>query len=272
MTGFHFTRGNSPLLISMPHVGVAIPDDIALHMTDQAKKLVDTDWYVDWLYNFLDEMDCSVLCARYSRYVIDLNRNPGGGSLYPGQSETGLCPTTSFDNAALYLKGQKPDNTEITRRKELYWQPYHDRLRAELNRIKAQYGYALLWDAHSIKSHVPRFFDEQLPDLNLGSGGGTSCAPALADKLLATATASPYTAVLNGRFKGGYITRHYGDPENNIHAIQLEISQITYMDEAPAFTCQKDRADRLRPVLKAMISALSGSLIKDPEHHINKDQ
>ncbi|VAV90209.1 N-formylglutamate deformylase [hydrothermal vent metagenome] len=267
MTIFHFRQGNSPLLVSMPHVGVRLAPEMMADLNDPDRAIMDTDWYLDQLYDFLPDMGISLLRAEYSRTVIDLNR--GGVALYPGQSETELCPTTTFDNQALYRAGCEPDGAEILRRRKKYWQPYHDRLRAELDRIKAQYGYALLWDAHSIKSHVPRFFDGQLPDLNLGSGGGVSCGPALADGLLAIGVASPYSTVLNGRFKGGYITRHYGDPDHDIHAIQLEISQTTYMDEAPAFTYQNSRAVHLRPVLKAMISSL---LIKDPEHHIGEDQ
>ncbi len=252
MTVFHFWQGNSPLLVSMPHVGIRLAPEIMADLNDPDRAITDTDWYLDQLYDFLPEMDVSLLRAEYSRTVIDLNR--GGTALYPGQSETELCPTTTFDNQALYHAGGEPDATEIQRRKEQYWQPYHDRLRAELKRIKAQYGYALLWDAHSIKSHVPRFFDGQLPDLNLGSGGGASCGPVLADGLLAIGTASPYSTVLNGRFKGGYITRHYGNPDHGIHAIQLEIAQITYMDEAPDSGFCEARAARLRPTLKSMMN------------------
>lgn len=251
MTVFHFRQGNSPLLVSMPHVGVRLASEITTGLIDHDRAIMDTDWHLDQLYDFLTDMNVSLLRAEYSRTVIDLNR--GGLALYPGQSETELCPTTTFDNQALYYDGCEPDSAEILRRRKKYWQPYHDRLRAELDRIKTQYGYALLWDAHSIKSHVPRFFDGKLPDLNLGSGGGVSCDPALDDDLLAIGTASPYSTVLNGRFKGGYITRHYGDPDNDIHAIQLEISQITYMDETPGFEFREARAAGLRPVLKAMI-------------------
>ena len=250
---FHFVQGDSPLLVSMPHVGLKVPEDVARHLTINSGKLADTDWHLDWLYSFLATMGVSTLVACYSRTVIDLNRGADGYALYPGQSETELCPTTGFDNQPLYKEGCAPDGLEIQRRKELYWQSYHDELRAELSRIKKQYGYALLWDAHSIKSHVPRFFDGQLPDLNLGSGNGTSCDSELAEGLLKIATGSSYSAVLNGRFTGGYITRHYGDPDNDIHAIQLEISQNTYMDGAPAFIFREDLAAKLRPILKSMI-------------------
>ncbi|MBL4800508.1 MAG: N-formylglutamate deformylase [Emcibacter sp.] len=251
---FDFQPGDSPLLVSMPHVGTCLSPEVERVLNDKGRKIMDTDWHLDQLYNFLAGMDVSCLMARYNRTVIDLNRDGEGGLLYPGQSETELCPLTSFDNEPLYRSGCVPDETEIRRRKEVYWQPYHDKIRTELDRIKERHGYALLWEAHSIQSHVPRFFEGQLPDLNLGNVDGTSCAPALAAGVLSVAAASPYRAVLNGRFKGGYITRHYGDPENNIHSLQLEISQITYMEEAPAFLFQEARAKKLRSVLQAMMT------------------
>lgn len=250
---FHFIQRDGPLLVSMPHVGTQIPESIAGRLTTESGKLTDTDWHLDWLYDFLEERGVSVLMANYNRTVIDLNRDADGGILYPGKSETELCPITSFDNKPLYKTGCEPSEKEILHRKKIYWQPYHDKLRSSLDWIKKQYGYAMLWEAHSIQAQVPRFFEGQLPDLNLGNGDGTSCSPALAEELLSIAEASPYSAVLNGRFKGGYITRHYGDPAQNIHAIQMEISQATYMDGAPAFLFREDLADYLRPTLKDMI-------------------
>lgn len=253
---FHFTAGKGPILVSMPHVGYRIPDMIARHLTESGKRSTDTDWHVDQLYDFLGEFNCSVIRAAYSRYVIDLNRGAEGKALYPGQSETELCPTTGFGTEDLYLDGKTPDSPEILRRKEIYWQPYHDKIRAELIRIKQEYGYAILWDAHSIQSQVPRFFDGQLTDLNIGTGNGTSCDPKLSQQIYEMGATSPYTTVLNGRFKGGYITRNYGRPRDNIHAIQMEISQITYMDEAPTFAFHEERAAKLRPILRQMFSQL----------------
>lgn len=255
LSSYHFTQGSGPLLVSMPHVGTRLPDDIAAMMTTKGRAVEDTDWYVDRLYNFLDELGISVLQAKYSRYVIDLNRGADGATLYPGKSETELCPTSSFDNHPLYQQGYEPDTKEISRRQQLYWQPYHDKIQAELDRIKQQFGFAILWDAHSIQSHVPRFFEGRLPDLNLGTADGASCDPDRANALYAIAKASPYTAAFNGRFKGGFITRTYGNPADNIHAVQMEISQTTYMDEAPDFDFQADRAEKLRPTLKAMIES-----------------
>ena len=237
----------------MPHVGTEIPAEVAEQLTEDALHSVDTDWYVDQLYDFTDSLDCSVISARYSRYTIDLNRDADGAILYPGQSETELCPTYSFDSNSLYLDDVFPSDQEILRRKAAYWQPYHDTIRAELERIKSKFGYALLWDAHSIQSEVPRFFEGKLPDLNLGTGNGSSCSETTAKALLEIGEDSPYKTVLNGRFKGGYITRHYGKPENDIHAVQMEISQINYMDEAPVLRFHEDKAEQLRPTLNAML-------------------
>ncbi len=252
---FHFSQGSGPVLVSMPHIGTYLPPEILAKLTGNGRKVKDTDWHLDKLYNFLGDMGVSILMAHNSRTVIDLNRGADGRLLYPGQNETELCPATSFDNQPLYQEGLAPDQAEILHRKAVYWQPYHDKIRCELDRIKAQFGYALLWDAHSIQSHVPRFFDGALTALNLGTGNGIACAAEIEQKLFAIAKESDYSAVLNGRFKGGYITRHYGNPARNIHAFQLEISQITYMDEAPTFAFQEERANKLRPTLKKMIEA-----------------
>lgn len=253
---YHFTAGKGPILVSMPHVGSEIPQDISGHLTEDAKRSTDTDWYVDQLYDFLEELNYPVIRAINSRYVIDLNRGAEGKALYPGQSETELCPTTGFGGEDLYLAGHLPDSEEVLRRKKLYWQPYHGKIQSELLRIREQYGYAILWDAHSIQNRVPRFFDGQLPDLNIGTGNGTSCIQAIADLVLEKGQRSDYSTVLNGRFKGGYITRHYGKPEDSIHAVQLEISQIAYMDEAPLFEFRQDKAQQLRPTLRQMMTAV----------------
>lgn len=237
----------------MPHVGLEIPDNIKSMMTDEGLTLIDTDWYIDRLYDFLIEMDVSFISAKYSRYVVDLNRGTDGISLYPGKRVTGLCPMTTFDDQQLYKNGHEPDLEERTRK---YWHPYHEKIGAELMRIKEQHGRAMLWDAHSIKSHVPGLFDGRLPDLNLGTGNGVSADHELVEKLDAIVSKSAYSSALNGRFKGGYITRNYGDPKNNIHAVQLEISQITYMDEAPHIKFQEARANQLRLVLRPLLETM----------------
>jgi N-formylglutamate deformylase len=254
---FLFRAGRTPLLVGMPHVGTHVPDDIAADLTDHARTVPDTDWHVDVLYDFLGDLGASVITATHSRYVVDLNRAPDGSDLYPGRDTTELCPTTSFHREPLYRDGRAPGETEIARRVSLYWEPYHTALGAELERLKAVHGVALLWDAHSIASEVPRFFEGRLVDLNIGTNGGASCDPSLARHVMEIAAAVPgYSAVLDGRFRGGYITRHYGRPAAGVHAIQLEQSQRTYMDEGPPFAFRGDLAAAVRPVLRAMLEAI----------------
>jgi N-formylglutamate deformylase len=258
MTGpFTFKAGAGPLLVSMPHVGTEVPDAIAARMTEVAKTVPDTDWHVDRLYDFLGELDASILAATQSRYVIDLNRAPDDRLLYPGASNTGLCPATTFGEDAIYLDGQEPDAAEIEARRAAVFRPYHERLASALAAIRERHGYALLWEAHSIRSRVPRFFEGRLPDLNLGSAGGVSADAKLIARLAHVAETvgveAGYSFALDGRFKGGYITRAFGDPGNGVHAIQLELSQITYMDEAPPFGFREDLANRIRPVLRRFL-------------------
>jgi N-formylglutamate deformylase len=249
---FHFTQGDSPLLVSMPHVGSALCEEMRGNVTEVTKTSADTDWHVDQLYDFLSSMGVSVLQAHYSRYVVDLNRPADGGSLYKNADETGLCPISSFASEELYLEACRPSAAQISERRLQYWQPYHDMLAAELSRIKAKYGYALLWDAHSIKSVVPRFFEGSLPDLNFGTRDGVTAPNSLLNDLAEIAENSPFSHAENGRFKGGNITHHYGDMKHNIIAIQMEISQINYMDEE-SFTYQPQKALALQKTLKEMI-------------------
>ncbi len=254
---YHFAPGRTPLLVSMPHVGTHVPPALAARMTEAARGVPDTDWHVDRLYDFLAGMGAGVLRATHSRYVVDLNRPPDGGALYPGASNTELCPLALFDNRPIYRPDAAPDAAEVAGRIATYWRPYHRRLADELASLKARHGFALLFDAHSIRSRVPRFFDGRLPDLNLGTAGGASAAPEVAARLVEVAgEAEGYTSVLNGRFKGGYITRHYGRPGEGVHAVQLELSQITYMDEDPPFAFRDDLAAGIRPVLRRMVEGL----------------
>ena len=257
MQPFKFIQGSKPLLISMPHVGTYVPPALAARLTDVARQVPDTDWHLERLYGFAKELGASLLIATHSRYVIDLNRDPSGASLYPGQSVTGLCPVDDFDDLPLYRDPRDmPGEAEIDQRRDSLWQPYHQQLQAELTRLKSLHGKAVLWDAHSIRSVLPRFFEGKLPDLNLGSGNGTSCDPAMSAALLAIAESAPgHTAVLNGRFKGGYITRQYGQPAQNIHAIQLEMTQCSYMQEALPFDYQPEVAARIQPHLRRMVEA-----------------
>ena len=259
MEPYSFTAGSAPLLVSMPHVGTGLPAAVAGRMSEAGRSLADTDWHVDRLYDFLGELGASVIAASQSRYLIDLNRAPDGRALYAGASNTELCPTSSFAEQAIYAAGQDPDAAEVAARRAGVWQPYHDRLAAALAEIRARHGIALLWDAHSIRSRVPRFFAGRLPDLNIGTGGGASADPGLIAELTrAAAVEEGYSYVVDGRFKGGYITRNYGDPAAGVHAVQLELSQITYMDEDPPYGFREDLAAGIRPVLRALLEAALG--------------
>jgi N-formylglutamate deformylase len=252
-----FEPGPLPLLVSMPHVGTQIPPELAARMTPAALQVPDTDWHLPQLYDFLKELGANLLVAVNSRYVIDLNRDPAGTILYPGASNTELCPLRTFQSAPIYKPGREPDAAEIGHRIGKYWRPYHLRLAEELAALKARHGYALLFDAHSIKSELPRFFEGRLWDINLGTADGKSAAAPVGSALLAAAEAAGgYTTVLNGRFKGGYITRTYGAPAAGIHAAQLELSWRTYMDEGGSFAFDEVQARAVRPVLRSVVEAL----------------
>ncbi len=256
---YAFQAGSTPLLVSMPHSGTELPDAIAARLTDRGRKLPDTDWHVPRLYDFAGGLGASLLQANFSRYVIDLNRPPDDASLYPGQATTGLCPVELFDGTPLYRQWQAPTDDDIGQRRERYWQPYHDKLAEELERLRAAFGYALLYDAHSIASQVPRLFDGQLSDLNLGTARGESCMPSIERAIAGVLGASDFTHVVNGRFVGGYITRHYGNPRHGVHAVQMEIAQGSYMDEMPRFPYNERKAARLQPVLKEILQAFLAS-------------
>jgi N-formylglutamate deformylase len=253
-----FRQGTRPLLISMPHVGTHVPPALASRLTDEAQRVPDTDWHLERLYDFADELGASVLVATHSRFVIDLNRPPDGSSLYPGQSVTGLCPVDLFDDQPLYRDpADEPGEAEVAERRDAIWQPYHAQLAQELARMKAAHGVAALWDAHSIRSVLPRFFEGRLTDLNLGTAKGASCSPVLAQQLLAIGQAAAgYTAVLNGRFTGGYITRQHGNPANGIHAIQLEMTQSSYMQECWPFDYLPHVAAGVQPHVRRMLEAV----------------
>jgi len=254
---FRFRQGRRALLISMPHVGTHVPPQLAARFTPEARQLPDTDWHLERLYDFADELGASVLVATHSRYVIDLNRPPDGASLYPGRSVTGLCPVDTFDDTPLYAAGDGPGEAEIAARREAIWQPYHRQLAAELARIRAEHGRAALWDAHSIRSVLPRFFEGRLPDLNLGTAQGRSCDPALAETLRRIANEAPgFSAVLDGRFTGGYITRQHGRPAEGVHAVQLEMTQCSYMQEALPFGYLPGLAARVQPPLRRLLEAV----------------
>ena len=235
----------------MPHTGTYIPEALLSRMTPAAKARADTDWHLERLYDFLVELDASVLVATHSRYVVDLNRPPDGANLYPGRDTTAIVPVDTFFKSPIYLSDLELQESEIKQRVGEYWKPYHAKLAEALAAIKARHGIALLWDAHSIFSVVPRFFEGRLTDFNLGTADGKSCARGVGERLLAKVRG--YSAVLNGRFKGGYITRHYGDPGEGIHAVQLELSEITYMNEQPPFEFREDLAARVRPQIRVLL-------------------
>ncbi|TXK65968.1 N-formylglutamate deformylase [Alkalisalibacterium limincola] len=252
---FSLHQGSVPLLVSLPHDGILVPDGFADRLTEAARGVPDTDWHVSTLYAFARELGASLLVPRYSRYVVDLNRSPEDTSLYPGQNTTGLCPTRRFDGGAVYREGEEPGAEEVADRIERYWQPYHDVLAAELARLRRAHGRVVLWEGHSIRGEVPWLFEGRLPDLNLGTATGHSCSAALQGRLEAVlAGQDAFDWVANGRFKGGYITRHYGRPGEGVEAVQLETSQRTYMDE-DRFEYLPEKAARLQPVLERLLQA-----------------
>jgi N-formylglutamate deformylase len=252
---FTLHRGSVPLLVSLPHDGTRVPDAIAPRLTASARGVPDTDWHVARLYDFARELGGSILTPTHSRYVVDLNRSEDDTSLYPGQNTTGLCPVRQFDGSPVYLDGAEPTPDEVRARVDRYWRPYHAALRDELARLRAAHGRVVLWEGHSIRGELPWLFPGRLPDLNLGTAGGSSCSPELALRLgLALAGQDAYDWVANGRFKGGHITRHYGRPEQGVEAVQLEIAQRCYMDEA-SFEWDPLKAAALQPVLRALLEA-----------------
>ncbi len=261
MAIFLFEQGSAPLLVSIPHSGTELPSDLSSRLTNTARTLPDTDWFVDRLYAFAETMGCSVIKANYSRYVVDLNRPPDGAPLYPGRSETELCPTTDFSNAPLYRNATALSQEEVGARIDRYWRPYHEAIEAELERLLEQHGVACLWDAHSIPSAVPRFFDGVLPELNLGTADGTSCAPWMRNAAWSIIRDSRYSSVLDGRFKGGYITRRYGDPQRNVHAAQLEIAQRAYMREGDCESDVPEFDDRKATELQALLQKILKSML-----------
>ena len=256
---FQYHAGESPLLISIPHDGQTLPPDIAERMTERALELPDTDWHVIRLYEFSKALGASIIAAKMSRYVVDLNRSHADEALYDSRFVTGLCPEQSFAGENIYRPGQTVGSDEKEDRIAQYWRPYHDKIASSLSDIKDRFGYALLWDAHSIPSTVPLLFDGQLPQLNFGSNGGRSCASELVDAVMAeTKAGESYSSVLDGRFKGGFITRHYGEPANDVHAIQLELAQRTYMGEQ-SLKFDDELASQLQQVLSKVLQAYLAS-------------
>ena len=255
---YRFHAGDSPLLISVPHDGRKLPEDIAAVMTAAGRGLPDTDWHVARLYGFARELGASLLVAQYSRYVVDLNRPPDDEALYPGRLGTGICPTETFAGDALYAGENPVTSDERERRVRTYWRPYHDKLRRVIDDLRRQHGAALLWDAHSIPSRVPRLFDGELPALNIGTYDGRSCPREVEQAVAEVARSSSYSAVVNARFRGGYITRHYGEPDAGCFALQLELAQRCYMDEASS-NYDPTLAALVIPTLRKMLEAFTSA-------------
>lgn len=255
MTPVEVIRGDGPVVLAMPHTGTHVPEAIFARLTPRGQVLSDTDWHIDRLYEGLLP-GATVVRATFHRYVIDANRPPSGESLYPGQNTTGLVPLTDFDGDPLWT--DPPDAAEVEARRRDWHAPYHAALAAELERVRARHGVAILYDCHSIRSRIPFLFDGLLPDFNVGTNGGTTCAPAIeAAVARLCAGAEGYTSVLNGRFKGGWTTRHYGRPAEGLHAVQMELAQSTHLaTEAPPFAYDPAKAERLRRPLGAILATL----------------
>lgn len=250
-------RGHRPLLLSLPHVGTVLPAALQARLVPRALVVEDTDWHLERLYAFARSLGASVLVPQHSRFVVDLNRPPENTPMYPGVNNTGLCPTTFFTGEPLYRAGQAPDAAEVAQRVATYWRPYHAALAGELARLRAAHGRVVLFDGHSIRSELPWLFEGRLPDLNLGTASGQSCDHALRDALSAVLHAQQvYSVAVDGRFKGGHITRCYGQPADAVHAVQLEMTWRCYMDESPPYAWRDDRAAALQPLLQQLVQAM----------------
>ena len=255
MRVFDIKEGSSPVILGLPHTGTDVPAEIWQRLNDNGRILADTDWHIHDLYADLLP-DVTTVRATFHRYVIDANRDPEGVSLYPGQNTTGLVPDTDFDGKPIWNEGQEPDQDDIAARLETFHAPYHAALAAEIERVKAIHGIAILYDCHSIRSHIPFLFEGKLPDFNIGTDMGRTCDPAI-EKIAVevTSAAEGYDCILNGRFKGGWTTRHYGKPETGVHAIQMELAQSTHLaSETPPFAYDAERAERLRHHLKTILT------------------
>ena len=253
---FHLRRGSVPLLVSIPHMGTEIPGDLRSDFVERALAVEDTDWHLDRLYEFAHTLGGSVLQATVSRYVVDLNRPPDDTPMYPGASNTELCPSRFFTGDALYREGFTLSPEQKAQRRATWWAPYHQALQEEIARLKAAHGFVLLWDAHSIRAEIPWLFEGRLPDLNIGTADGRSADPSITQAVAAAAARHPqFTHVVNGRFKGGYITRQYGRPAGHVHAVQLEMCQSLYMREAPPWNYEEAQAAKVQPVVRDMVEA-----------------
>ena len=250
--------GNSPIILGMPHTGTYVPGGVFSKLNANGQTLADTDWHIDKLYEGLLGV-ATIVRANFHRYVIDANRDPSGKSLYPGQNTTSICPLTDFDGEAIYIAGQEPDESDIALRIAEFHVPYHAALAAEIKRVREKFGVAILYDCHSIRSHIPFLFDGRLPDFNIGTNEGQTCAPEIEQITHDICQeADGFTIILNGRFKGGWTTRHYGLPRNGVHAIQMELAQCRYLEsEQLPFNYSSEKSTSLRLYLKQILDQLS---------------
>lgn len=255
---FTLTRGRLPLLISFPHSGTYVPPELAAQFTPAALQVPDTDWHVPALYNFARELGAWTLESHISRYVIDLNRDPNGDSLYPGQSTTSLCPVDTFELEPVY-RDENPTPAHIAQRVERYWQPYHDTLQRTIDAMRSEHGRAIVWDAHSIRSVVPRFFDGTLKALNLGTSRGASCSAPIRQAVIDVLADGHLELAVDERFIGGFITRHYGAPDHSVHTLQMEIAQSAYLHESGDLTLKPQPARALSALLQRALSAAATS-------------
>lgn len=263
MSFVEITRGDSPLILGFPHTGTEVSEDVMADLNDTGQALADTDWHIHHLYADLVP-DVTRVRTRVHRYVVDVNRDPTGKSLYPGQNTTTLCPLTNFDGVPIYRDGAEPDASEVARRRDTYHAPYHQALSDEIARIRAQHGFAILYDCHSIRSQIPFLFEGTLPDFSIGTDRGVTCASRIETAVLRQCEAAEgFSSVLNGRFKGGWTTRHYGQPGESVHAIQMELAQSTYMVEAPPWTYDASRAEQTRAHLAAILKGLQAVKAED---------
>jgi N-formylglutamate deformylase len=252
---FDFHSGSLPLLISVPHAGTTVPDDLLHRFTSVGQRLPDTDWHVDRLYEFARELGASLLVANYSRYVVDLNRAPDSNPLYETSPSSPVCAAATFAGESIYVGDQSPDREEVQARVATYWRPYHAQIEAELRRMHERFGYAVLWDAHSVASEVPALFAGVLPEFNLGTRDGAACPPAIANGLLDLLTEDgEFGAVLDGRFRGGYITQNYGRPAQRTFAVQLELAQRAYLEEGTHPDWRVDRARRVQELIARLLT------------------
>ena len=256
MTPVEVFQGDSPIVLGLPHTGTYVPDAIMADLNPRGRGLDDTDWHIHTLYDGV-LAGASTVRATFHRYVIDANRDPMGVSLYPGQNTTGLVPLTDFDGHDIWHSA--PDERDVNARQETYHAPYHAALQTELERVRDIHGVAILYDCHSIRSGIPFLFDGTLPDFNIGTNMGTTCDPAIATAVTdLCAAAGSYTSIINGRFKGGWTTRHYGQPSSGIHAIQMELAQSTYLTtEAAPWSFDDTKAAQMRIHLSKILTALA---------------